>query len=305
MSNPPRIHHFVPQFWIKKFSASDGKIWAYDWDIDFVKERSSKQLMQVFNLYTVQPLGLDDTTLETIDLNKIDQKGAAIFDRVLNGDYEQLAKEELATFLAAQIMRDPETVISYNPKAQETTLSLLEVFDAPDYSTFSQYWSARFPGTHVEEFEYNHVKALGLEGAENALEQIIAALDVSDGLPELPFTDAVRNPDGRDAVRDHLLTFEWSLRIDSNAGLVLGDTGVLFDKGALGSLRAPLSNSVALYLVTSDNPAPGIAVSSAAQHDVDNLNMESAARARRWLVGEKSVLERLKQQVGNKSQAAF
>jgi hypothetical protein len=112
MSNPPRVHHFVPQFWIKKFAGGDGRIWAFDKDDGLIKARSSRKLMQLFNLYTVQPSGLDDTTLETVDLNKVDTDGGAAFDRVLKGDRTQAAKEELATFFAAQIMRDPATVTS-------------------------------------------------------------------------------------------------------------------------------------------------------------------------------------------------
>jgi hypothetical protein len=255
--------------------------------------------MQLFNLYTVQPSGLDDTTLETVDLNRIDSAGAAAFDRVLQGDHSEFAKEELALFFAAQIMRDPATVTSYNPKGQEVTLALLEAFDAPDYQSFSQHWSARFPGSHIEESEYNHIKSFALKDAENALEQIIVALDTTEGLPELPFTDIVRSPDGRNVVHDRLLNLEWFLKTTSNAGFVLGDMGVLLDKGKLWSLRTPLSNSTALHLLPSESPAPRIAVSVAAQHEIESLNLESAARARRWLVGEKSLLAILQAQVGN------
>jgi hypothetical protein len=300
MNNPPRAHHFGPQFWIKRFAGSDGKIWAYDRHDDRVEERSSKRLMQLFNLYTVQPSGLDDTTLETVDLNKIDREGNALFDRVLSGDRSQDAKEELANFLAAQMLRDPETVVSYNPKAQELALALLDMFGASDHQTFAQYWSTKYPGTHVTQHEYNRIKSFGLKGAENALEQIIAALDATDGLPELPFTDAVRSPDGRKVVRDRLLTFDWWLKSASDSGFVLGDTGVLYDGGALDSLRASLSNAVALYLTPTDNPTPDIKIVAAHQHEVESLNLESAARSRRWLVGDKSLLEKLKSQVGNK-----
>lgn len=35
----------------------------------------------------------------------------------------------------------------------------------------------------MEEKEYTHIRSLGLNGAENALEQIITALDASGGVP--------------------------------------------------------------------------------------------------------------------------
>jgi len=107
MTNPPRVHHFVPQFWIKKFIAADGRLWSYDWKDDVLKERSTRQFMQVINLYTVQPSGADDTSLEKVDNQKIDNDGSRAFERVLNGDTSQAAKGELAEFLAAQVLRDP------------------------------------------------------------------------------------------------------------------------------------------------------------------------------------------------------
>lgn len=295
MNDKPRKHHFVPQFWIRRFAGTDGKLWAYDHDNGRISERSSKQLMQIFNLYTVQPSGADDTTLETVDLNRIDSDGSAVFDRILKGDLTQPAKEAFASFLAAQVLRDPDIVTSYNPRAQELTLDLLAAFDAPDFDTFRKTWEARYPGTSVTEAEFKHIHALSLQGAENALEAIIVALDDSEGLPELPFTDAVRSPDSR----DQLLGLEWTLKTDAAERFILGDTGVLYNRGAMQHLSAPLTRGAALFLTPSDRPNPGISSISAADHDVTNLNIESAARARRWIVGEQTELQRLRSQVGN------
>ncbi|MGY2805606.1 DUF4238 domain-containing protein [Bradyrhizobium sp. USDA 4506] len=300
MTGKPRIHHFVPQFWIRKFAGLDGKLWAYDHLSGRIREHSAKQLMQIFNLYTIEPSGADDTTLETVDLNKIDSQGSAAFDRVLNGDYSLAAKEELASFLAAQVLRDPDVVTSYNPKAQELTLSLVEAFEAPDFNTFSQTWQTRFPGASVTEAEFKHIKSLGLGGAEDALNKIITGLDATEGLPELPFTDVVRSPDGRKIVRDRLLSLDWVVKTDPCGRFILGDTGVLYAKGDMESLSAPLSRATALYLTASDSPKPTITSAAAAAHEVQTLNAESAARSRRWITGDKAELDRLKTQVGNK-----
>jgi len=298
VTNTPRKHHFVPQFWIRRFAGADGRLWAYDHSTGRISERSSKQLMQIFNLYTVQPSGADDTTLETVDLSKIDSEGSSVFDRILKGNHTQSAKEEFASFLAAQVLRDPDVVTSYNPRAQELTLSLLDAFDAPDFDTFRHTWEAQFPGTSVTEAEFQHIHSLGLWGAENALERIITALGDSEGLPELPFTDAVRSPDSRNIIRDQLLGFDWTLKTDASDRFILGDTGVLYNKGAMQSLSAPLSCGAALFLTLSDSPKPRISSVTAADHDVKNLNLESAARSRRWIVGERMELERLQSQVG-------
>lgn len=299
MTDKPRKHHFVPQFWIRRFAGTDGKLWAYDRDAGRISERSSKQLMQIFNLYTVQPSGSDDATLETVDLNKIDAQGSAIFDRVLNGDHSQSAKEEFASFLAAQVLRDPAVVTSYNPRAQDLTLSLVEVFDAPDFETFRQRWEGQFPGTFVTEDEFKHIRSLGLRGTEDALERIITALEATEGLPDLPFIDAVRSPDGRKVIRDRLLSFDWTLKTAPSDRFILGDTGVLYNKGDMQSLSVPLSRGMALYLTPSNSPKPSIFSIVAADHDVENLNLESAARSRRWIVGDRTELERLRSQVGS------
>jgi Protein of unknown function (DUF4238) len=102
MNNKPRVHHFVPQFWIKKFISADGNLWGYEWNDDRIKQRSPKAMMQVFDLYTIQPSGVDDTSLETNELGAIDDSGAKAFDRVLSGDLDESVRLELATFLAAQ-----------------------------------------------------------------------------------------------------------------------------------------------------------------------------------------------------------
>jgi hypothetical protein len=303
-SSPPRVHHFVPQFWIKRFVSIDGKVWCFDRDRCQIEERSTKQLMQLFNLYTLQPSGIDDTSLESIDFNKIDSDGAVAFDTVLSGDYSQGTKQKLSAFLAAQVMRDPKTVGSYASKAQDVALALLDAYDAPDYEFFRAGFAARYPGPEVvDEAGFNYLKSLNLKDAENEIEKIVTALDAKGGLPELPFTDLIRNPNGRDIVRSRLLSFEWRLKINSPVPFVLGDIGVLTERGEFRGVRAPLSNSAALYLTSSDRPSVDIIVSTATPQDAESLNWESAARARRWLVGDKNLLEKLKDQVGPGSSA--
>lgn len=301
MTDIPRKHHFIPQFWIRRFAGADGKLWSYDHGTRQVSSaRSSKQLMQIFNLYTIDPSGTDDTTLETVDLNKIDSEGSAVFNRILNGDHTQSAKEKFASFLAVQVLRDPDVVTSYNPRAQNLTLSLLNAFDAPDFDTFLQRWEAQFSGTSVTEKEFLHIRSLGLQVTENALELIITALDDSEGLPELPFTDVVRSPDSRNTICKQLLGFDWTLKTDMRGRFILGDAGVLYNKGEMQSLSAPLSPSAALFLTQAVHPLQSISSVAAADHEVKNLNIESAARSRRWIVGERTELDRVKSQVGSR-----
>ena len=99
-------------------------------------------------------------------------------------------------------------------------------------------------------------------------------------IPELPFTDLIRDPKGRDIVRNVLLGLNWQIRTDANAGFILGDVAVLHEKSDLGSgLRTPLSKTTALYLTPSKTPRQGIDNTVAKSFEVDDLNYESAARA--------------------------
>ena len=298
MTNKPRLHHFVPQFWIKKFASADGKLWGYEWHDDRVKHRSSKAVMQIFDLYTLQPSGADDTSLESNELSKVDTQGARTFDRVLNGDRSEAVKADLASFLAVQIMRDPDTLSSYRPRTQELTLHLLNALTAKDYASFSACFEKLFPGADIKESEYNDIRGLGQAGAEQEINNIITSLDAKGGIPELPFTDLIRSSSGRDIIGQALLSLDWEIKTDANEGFILGDAPVLFEKGAFRSgLRVPLSKTTALYLAPTAKSSSGIASASAKSFEVEALNYESAARTRSWLVGDHTRLERTKNQV--------
>lgn len=55
MTDKPRKHHFVPQFWIRRFAGAGGySSWAYDHQAGRISERSSKQLMQIFHISKVK-----------------------------------------------------------------------------------------------------------------------------------------------------------------------------------------------------------------------------------------------------------
>ncbi|WP_456779792.1 hypothetical protein [Bradyrhizobium sp. USDA 3315] len=107
--------------------------------------------MQVFDLYMIQPGGADDTSLESNELGIVDAEGAGAFDRLLSGDLSEATKLDLATFLAAQIMRDPGTLATYRPRTQEYALFLLGAADAQDYTSSAADLKARFPGADIRE----------------------------------------------------------------------------------------------------------------------------------------------------------
>ena len=108
MTDKPRIHHFVPQFWIRKFISLDGKLWGYEWNSDRIRDRSPRSMMQVFDLYTIQPSGADDTSLETNELGVIDTAGARAFDLVLTCSIpdDHIDPRRSALFMARSVLRE-------------------------------------------------------------------------------------------------------------------------------------------------------------------------------------------------------
>jgi Protein of unknown function (DUF4238) len=235
MTDKPRAHHFVPQFWIKQFTSNDGRLWGYKWDDDRVKERSSKSMMQLRDLYTMQPNGIDDVSLEVNELSGVDREGASAFRSVLGGEVGSDVKVALASFLAAQVMRDPGTIASYKPRAQELGLHLLGAIHAKDFVSFHNDLQARFPGARITQSDFNYIRHLPVADANSAIQQIVIALDARGGMPESPFTDLIRAPQGRNVVRNALLGLEWQIKIDANGGFILGDAAVLFEKADLAS----------------------------------------------------------------------
>ncbi|HEX8443497.1 MAG TPA: DUF4238 domain-containing protein [Allosphingosinicella sp.] len=295
VGNPPREHHFVTQSWIKRFVDADGQLYSYDHDSGEVKFRSSKKIMNIRDLYTQDPGGADDTTIETRDLQKVDDDGAKVMSALLAGDLSDAAKARLAEFLSVQIMRDPQRLFDYSRGAQRFLSRLfVEAFTAADFADFQTYF-----GELVSEDEYDHLMGLGPKQAALEIARIQLRLEVDNWMAELPFTDLIREPEGREKLRDVLLTLEWTLITATPYSFVLGDQGILFDPGQLRrGLRAPLDSSTALILSPPGNaPSSGIGKRAARPYEPSAMNYESAARSRRWVVGAKSALDVVKSQV--------
>src|ERR1700743_1198475 len=98
--NPPREHHFVTQSWIKRFKDADGQLYSYDHDTGEVKFRSSKKIMKITDIYTQDPGGADDTSIETQDLQDADDSGSKAMSAVLGGDASDGARTALAEFFS-------------------------------------------------------------------------------------------------------------------------------------------------------------------------------------------------------------
>jgi hypothetical protein len=293
--NPPRKHHFVAQSWINRFKDTDGHLFAYCWEKDDVRVRSSKKIMQINDLYTLDPGGIHDTSIETEELQKVDADGAKTMSAILKGNRSEAMKNCMAEFLSVQIMRDPQRLFDYSRSAQRfLSLIFIETFSTNNFHEFQTFF-----GDLVEECDYKYILSLGCKQAALEIVRIQLALEARGGIVDLPFTDLIRYPDGREKLRDVLLGLDWTLISTSPHSFVLGDQGVLFDPGQLGAgLRVPISDSSALILGPSKSSGTReINSRLARKYEPSAMNYESAARSRQWVVGAKGAIEKVKSQV--------
>jgi hypothetical protein len=129
--------------------------------------------------------------------------------------------------------------------------------------------------------------------------KILIGLDARGGMVDLPFTDLIKSPDGRDRLKQALLSLRWEVIIAPTHSFILGDAAILFDPGQLAAgARIPLSSSAALLLTDAKRAATnGISQRAAHAFEPDAMNFESAARSRRWVAGAQARLAKVRTQV--------
>nr|WP_314433959.1 DUF4238 domain-containing protein [uncultured Brevundimonas sp.] len=297
----PRNHHYVPQFWQREFAGGLSRVWAYDYQKDAVEPRSPKAMMQERDLYTVDRGGAVDVSLETVELGQVDGDGAQLLKRLIAGETSADLRTDFADFLAVEALRIPEMVTRYGELSQALILQLLEAPVATDYDDFVMRIQAK--GGRVlflDEPGFNALRVVPLADIEQFVEAHIDAVVSEDGDKDIPHTDAIRDPAARKQIADRLLGMTWTVKRFARPDILLGDTGVIFEKGDMDSgWRAPLAPGLALFIDAGADPAPTtIAVDAGRDHEIDNLNYETAARSTRWLIGSsQAVVERYAPQV--------
>lgn len=292
-STPPRVHHFITQSWIKRFRDTDGRLYSYDRVSGEIRDRSPAKIMAVFDLHTIDPEGVADTSLETGEIGRIDNAAAPLMNRVLAGSGSEADRSEFASFLAAQIMRDPARLTSYGSKVHNFLRDLYcTAFASADFIEFEEDF-----GPIVTEAEFDHLVGLGPQAAAV---QIIALQQEAirpNGSPNIPFTDLIDNKNGRNLLEGELLKLNWTIVEAAPNSFILGDAGALFDAGNLrAGMRVPLSSSAAL-LLEPVQVSLGILRRPARTYEATAINYEAAARSRRWLAGPKEGLEAVRRQV--------
>lgn len=302
--NIPRNHHYIPQFWLKRFSP-DGKsklVWSYDWEADKVDEKSVAALMVEYDLYTQHSATGPDVGLETGEMGKADAKGARLFQQLDRGDRSQALREELADFFAVMALRHPTTVNRYPAAAAGLLLNIQEALEAasvPDDVT--DYMKRKgVPDFAITSIEFSQMKSATPQARDLMFGQLFDSLLATGGTPDLPFSDVVVDVSGRATLTDRLLNMKWVLRKANVRGLVIGDTGIVFERGEsdLG-WKVVLGPDLVMLITRAERPVSlMIGDGTLESWEVDNINIETAARSKRLLVGgSKNAVAQLTQHI--------
>ena len=109
LANPPRRHHYVPQFYMKKFAGSDEYLSMYDRQTGKYASVHPKNICYVNDLYTTLENGQPNADMEKVWFEKIDGDAARSIRNFEDGrapDDEQRAS--FAVFMGQQVMRNPD-----------------------------------------------------------------------------------------------------------------------------------------------------------------------------------------------------
>lgn len=141
--NPPRRHHFVPQFFLEAWANAEGKIAAYkklpNGDVA-LSWRSPKSVGYREHLYSFPELGEAAVALETGLLKRLDDRAAKIIQRMIHSTGELEIDDMVwwSHFLLSLIVRNPESVTALKRAA-------LEMWTAPDPKSQADYEARKGP----------------------------------------------------------------------------------------------------------------------------------------------------------------
>jgi hypothetical protein len=158
-ANPPRKHHFIPVFYLKRWARPDGKIVEHSKFGNKLQmnHKGPKATGYQNNLYTFE--GLPSPQADHLELNflrDMDALAAIVLDRLLKGDlniYEPKYRNAWSRFLVSLLLRHPDAIAEFKsaiPRILTASAGDLEAnyksFRKPsDPLTFLEYSQGRGP----------------------------------------------------------------------------------------------------------------------------------------------------------------
>jgi hypothetical protein len=252
---PPQLekrrHHFVPQFWLKRFRDSNNQLWM--WNGNVVRQAASGNIMQLEWLNTVFDDQWRPSDWLENQLSELEAMAAKVYlelDYAQGADLQQL-RPWLPEVLALQACRHPDILFSGHRKAGRLAHLIAE---APLHQTEADFVSAaQHLGVQAVDAQelYRIASKVDPDEAEAAA-AYVGSLSPQD--PQLPMTDALRalNPIAKELAR---MSYEV---LDAPAGLtfVLSDTPLAQSQLTAGFV-VPLSKAMAVRAFPSGTPTIG------------------------------------------------
>lgn len=282
----PHNHHYIPQFWLKRFS-HDGRsklVWSYDWDCDTIEKRSVKKLMSEYDLYTQNTSAGDDVTLETGEMGVVDRSGAALFQRLDQGERSSALREELADFLGVMALRHPVTVNRFPLAAAAFVADLQSAFaSANSLADLDTYFvSLSLPTSGMTSADFDILKAASASDLDAAFTSIFDKLFAQRGSEDIRYADTIIDRSGRGTLKKCLMEKEWTLGTSPHPDVVIGDIGILLERGdCRQGWKIAIGPSHVLTINNTNRPVPTTIGSTVLKTwQIQAMNLETAAKSR-------------------------
>lgn len=288
----PHNHHYIPQFWLRRFS-DDGQsamVWSYVWDKDTVEKRSTRTLMSGYDLYTKKTSAGDDFTLETGEMGRVDGSGALLFQRLDQGERSVALRDSLADFFAVMVLRHPVTVKRHPIVAADFLIRFQQIFasvnNLADLDT--KLAQSNLPASGMDATEFALLKSYSEPDLDAYFSSLFDQLLAPGGHEEIPFADTIEDPSGRGEIKSRLLDMQWILLETAEPIVVIGDAGIVHERGDLGyGWKIPIGPHHILSLSKSDHPVSAdIEDGTIERWQVESLNLEAATRSKNLLIGQ-------------------
>ncbi len=124
----PKKHHYLPQFYLRRFANDDGKLWVFDRETKSYRCVTPKEVGQENHFYTfIDKDGKKNGAIETY-FSDIETYASNIIEKLLR--LESLTKEEkgnFSSFIAFQRTRTPEYEKTLNEMTEKQTKAMLQI----------------------------------------------------------------------------------------------------------------------------------------------------------------------------------
>jgi hypothetical protein len=236
LNNPPRQHHYIPEFYQKKWAGADRRVERYERVNGSVISRRVFPSAAGFqeDLYRHPRAGMDEWDAQALEwavLQKIDDAGSKALDAILS-DGEALrnnvVRRDWAVFLRTMLLRTPYQMTA-------TLSSLEQIWRNVDDGLSEKYakmWKSGMPATATE-----YLESLNPNMAKESAFQM--------------FADAM----GGDRTTAHLMGLPWRVFDCSEADheLLLSDHPVVLVPLATDDGHVAMALTPTKYLVAASN----------------------------------------------------